>query len=613
MKKGVDVIKKYLENAPELPGVYRMIGADDEVLYVGKAKNLKNRISNYTNLKNLTHRISTMILSTEQMELVTTNTESEALLLEANLIKNFRPRYNILLKDDKSFPYIELSVSHKFPRLSSHRGKKKKNNLYFGPYSSVGDVNRSIIILQKGFLLRTCSDNNFKSRERPCLEYQIKRCSAPCVGKITEAEYNDSVKEVSGFLEGKNTSIQEKIRKQMDEASNNFEYEKAAIFRDRIKSLAELQKFENVNTKNISEADIIAVAEMGDKFCVQVFFVRNNQILGNKSFFPSQTKDCNKEDVLEAFINIFYNKHPVPNKVICSDFINGMEIVREALTHLRGGDVDILFPQKGEKANIVKFAYSNAKAALERKIEENLNEKALLKKVADLFDIDQEIKRIDVFDNSHIFGKHAVGAMIVSGEDGFIKNQYRKFNVDSGSSNRGGDDYFMMRQVLERRYRNIFDEQNKFHDNDSKPDLILIDGGKGHLKVAKEVFDRLGNNNTKFVCIAKGVDRNAGREVFHMSGTPPFQLPEKDPVLFYLQRLRDEAHNFAISSHRTKRNKSISKSVLDEIEGVGATRKKALFNRFGSIKNIEAASIEELCSVKEISKKLAKVIYIHFH
>lgn len=620
MKNGVDTIKGYLTNTPELPGVYRMIGENEEVLYVGKAKNLKNRISNYTNLQNLTHRIATMVLSTRDMEIITTRTESEALLLEANLIKNFSPKYNILLKDDKSFPYIELSTNHEYPRISRHRGKKKKDNLYFGPYSSAGDVNRSIIILQKVFLLRTCSDNDFKSRTRPCLEYQMKRCSAPCIGKINVADYKKSVKEVENFLNGKNHDIQENMRIKMEEASNNLEYEKAVIYRDRIKSLSSLQKFQGINPKNISNADAIAVARINDKFCIQVFFIRNNQILGTKAFFPSQTKGYNSNDVLKSFIVSFYNKHPVPKQVICNEHIEDVMVIEDTLKylrhlrHLKRDDVKIIFPIRGEKANLMEFVYSNAKSALERKIKENINENELLEKVAELFNIENPIKRIDAFDNSHIFGKYAVGAMIVAGENGFIKNQYRKFNVDSGS-NKGGDDYFMMKQVLSRRYKNLSkkDKDSEFENESSKPDLILIDGGSGHLKVAEEVFKKLEINDIKFVCIAKGEDRNAGQEVFYMTGVTPFKLPPKDSVLFYLQRLRDEAHRFAISSHRQKRQKSISKSALDEIDGIGSLRKRALFNRFGSVKNIEAASVEELCSVKEINIKLATIIYNYFH
>lgn len=595
MSNGRKIIKDFVETAPDVPGTYRMLGEKGDVLYVGKAKNLKKRISSYTILEKLPPRLQRMVMTTASMEITITRNEAEALLLESNLIKNLKPRFNILLRDDKSFPYIAINKEHDFPRISKHRGDKKTASVYFGPYPSGGDVNRAISALQKAFLIRPCADSIFSNRSRPCLEYQIKRCSAPCVAKISKEEYAILVKQAEEFFSDKSHEVQQQLTEQMEEASRKTNYEKAAIYRDRIRALSAIQAKQGININSIKDADVIALAKDGEKICIQVFFIRGGQTIGNKPYFPSQTEGYKSAEIMEAFLSRFYQDNIPPKLVLLSHDVFGKKLLEEALK------IKLFLPQKGEKRALVETALANAKEALERKIHEAAGEKELLKKLADLFGIDDEIKRIEVYDNSHIFGKHAVGTMIVAGPEGFNKSAYRRFNVDAGAKKTGGDDYFMMRQVLTRRFTKMADE--------NRPDLVLIDGGGAHMKVAEQVFADLGISEIFFACIAKGPDRNAGREDFYIPGKKPFKLTEGDPLLYYLQRLRDEAHRFAIMSHRSKRAKSITKSALDEIPGIGAKRKKALLNHFGSVNGIEQATIEELMKVEGINKKAAQQIH----
>ncbi len=598
----IEIIHKFLESAPENAGVYRMFDDKGHALYVGKAKNLRKRIANYTDIKRNVPRIQRMIIATYSMELTSTRTEAEALLLEANLIKKLKPRYNILLRDDKSFPYIAISDRHKFPRIMKHRGSRKQGFSYYGPYASAGGVNSAISTLQKAFLLRPCTDSVFSSRNRPCMEYQIKRCSAPCVEKISDEEYIELVSQTKKFLTGKSSDVQKSLIKEMEEASDNLEYEKATIYRDRIRALSHIQAKQNISSKTIIDGDIVALTSNGNKVCIQIFFIRNGEMLGNKPYFPSQTEGYNINEIMEAFLANFYQNNTPPPTIISSHDIFGKIVLEEALSELANRKVTITIPLKGEKRELVEMAIENAKEALSRKVKEQSTEKELLKKTAEIFDIEDEIKRIEIFDNSHIFGKNAVGGMVVAGEEGFMKESYRKFNVDSGAKNTGGDDYYMMRQVLTRRYGRLKKEDATF------PDLILIDGGAGHLTIAKEVFKEL-EISIPFVCIAKGEDRNAGREDFYMEERETFTLPPDDPVMYYLQRLRDEAHRFAIGVHRKKRAADQTKSVLDEISGIGAARKRALLNHFGSATAIAEATLQELEKINGINKKTAKVIF----
>ncbi len=604
--KGVEVIKHYLQDMPALPGVYRMLNEKGDVLYVGKAKNLPKRVVNYTQLARLTPRIAAMVLATTQMEITTTRTEAESLLLESNLIKSLKPRYNILLRDDKSFPYIELTMGHDYPAIKKHRGRKKNNSLYFGPYASAGDVNRSLATLQKTFLLRTCTDSEFAKRTRPCMEYQIKRCSAPCVDKISHADYLSSSKHAKEVLSGKSHEVKLHLQHAMEQASETMEFEKAAIYRDKIKALSAIQATQDINSHVVKNADVIAITEQQQHFCVQLFFIRHGQTLGTKAFFPRQTDESSLEEVLEAFLSAFYQDTPCPPLLLISHDIHARQVLEEALSSINEHRVKIDIPLRGEKRKFIEITLENAKNALTKKRIQEASEKEILQRVAEIFHIDHPIKRIDVFDNSHIFGKHAVGGMIVAGEEGFIKQAYRTFNVDAGEKVTGGDDYFMMRQMLSRRYRPPLAE-------DAIPDLILIDGGAAHLAVATEVFSSLDIPAIPYACIAKGPDRNAGREDFHLPNQTPFTLAPNDPALYYLQRIRDEAHRFAITTHRNKRQKNTHKSALDDIEGVGPHRKKMLLLHFGSVHHIKEATLEELCNVPNINKKTAQLIHEHFH
>lgn len=608
---GVKAIERHLQHMPEEPGVYRMLNSDGDVLYVGKAKNLKKRVISYTQLARLVPRIQRMVMQTAEMEIVTTRTEAEALLLEANLIKSLKPRYNILLRDDKSFPYIAITGTHDYPRITKHRGEKKPTDTYFGPFASAGAVNHTITVLQKAFLLRPCSDSVFSGRTRPCLEYQIKRCSAPCVNYISKEDYQALVKQGQDFLSGKSRDIQAELTRQMEEASARMDYEEAAQIRDRIKAMASIQAKQGINAASLAEADIVALHREEVQCCVQVFFVRGGQTLGHKAYFPTQTDGYSDEEVMEAFLGRFYQNHPAPPLILLSHDLFSKQVMEEALQSKERAKIRILIPQKGEKRQLVETALANAQGALHRKLQEEASEKERLAGVATLFGLTPPIRRIEVYDNSHIFGKHAVGAMIVAGEEGFMKQAYRKFTVDPGEENTGGDDFWMLRQMLTRRFKRLKKEHPTRDDH--WPDLLLIDGGAGHLTIAQEVMEELELTEIPLVCIAKGPDRNAGREDYYQPGKKPFKLPPSDPVGYYLQRLRDEAHRFAINAHRGKRANAIRTSVLDDIPGIGATRKKALLHHFGSARGVEEARLEELMKVDGISRATAKTIYDYFH
>lgn len=611
MIDGVEIIKSYLKNLGTQPGVYRMIDEKENVLYVGKAKNLTNRVKNYTNLKNLSHRIAKMVSLTRSMEFITTHTEVEALLLEANLIKRYKPQYNILLRDDKSFPYILIDTSHKSPQVLKHRGAKKRDGHYFGPFASVGAVNASLNILQKAFSLRTCSDSIFNSRSRPCLLYQIKRCSAPCVDKISEKDYNALVDEAHDFLSGKSDTIKNRFTKKMQKASSDQNYELAAVFRDRLKSLAAVQSRQDATDGKLNEADVIAAYKQGDQTCVQVFFYRGGQNWGNKAYFPSHDKDQHVDEILPAFISQFYDNKLPPKKIFINNTIKQKALLEEALAVKAERKVHITMPQRGSNLLLVEMVEKNAREALERKVAETSSQAKLLAGVAKLFDLETSPNRIEVYDNSHISGTCAIGAMIVSGPEGFDKKSYRKFNIESENIS-AGDDFAMMREVMTRRFKRQLREDPD-RSAPTWPDLLLIDGGKGQLSTVMGVLEDLGVSNIPVVAIAKGPDRNAGREDFYIAGKSPFKLAPNDPVLYFLQRLRDESHRFVIGSHRSKRTQKIHKSILDDLPGVGAMRKKALLLHFGSAKAVEGAAIADLQKVNGISKALATQIYDYFH
>ncbi len=606
LASGRKIIKSYADELSHSSGVYMMIDTENNILYVGKAKSLKNRVLNYVNSSALNTRLQRMISLTAKMEIISTRSEAEALLLEANLIKKHSPRYNILLKDDKSFPYIYFSDDHDFPRISKHRGAKTGKGKYFGPFVSAGAVDETITILQKAFLLRNCSDNIFKNRTRPCLQYQIKRCSAPCVDYINKEDYAQLNRQAYDFLSGKSRQIKDELLQEMEEASKAQDYEKASVIRDRIRCLTQVQQQSKLSSVAIEDADLIALAKDGDDCAIQIFSFRCGCNYGSKNYFPSNTGEHTSGEIIASFIAQFYQAQPVPKLILTSEQVEDAQLLEEALRLNTDYAVTISCPQRGEKRELMEQALRNAREALSRHLSTNISQKASLQAVQELFGLDEIPRRIEVYDNSHISGTNQVGAMIVAGADGFIKNQYRKFDIKNLATT-GGDDYAMLREVLTRRFKRLQDEQQ------NKPDLVLIDGGAGQLGVATQVFEDLGIDDIVYVGIAKGEDRNAGREHFFMRGREPFQLPENDAVLHYLQRLRDEAHRFAIGAHRNKRSKSMQVSELDTIAGIGAARKKALLQHFCSARAVAAASIEEIGQVAGISKEKAKIIYHHFH
>ncbi len=610
--QGVDVIREYLKTLPPTPGVYRMLDGDGTVLYVGKAKNLKNRVSSYTQIRQLSQRIARMVAATRSMVFVTTNTEVEALLLEANLIKRYKTVYNVLMRDDKSFAYIKIDRRHEWAHLSKHRGaRSEKKTEYFGPFASAGAVNKTLNALQKAFLLRTCSDSVFESRSRPCLLYQIKRCSAPCVGRISAADYNTLVKEAKEFLIGKSRKIQQELSRFMEEASAGLDFETAAVYRDRLRALAHVQSKQDINSAMLPNADVFSAHQNGGQTCIQVFFFRNGQNWGNRAYFPRHDRDHGPDAVLGPFISQFYDNKPPPRLVLVNAAFDQMDLLGEALTISAGHKVRVQVPLRGEKRKIVDLAVRNAKDALDRRMAEASSQGRLLSAVADAFDLEAPPGRIEVYDNSHISGTNALGAMIVAGPEGFDKNAYRKFNIKDKDLS-PGDDFGMMREVFTRRFARLVKEDPE-RSAGQWPDLVLIDGGTGQLSAVEGVLADLGIEDVALVGVAKGPDRNAGREDFYLPGREPFKLPPNSPVLYFLQRLRDEAHRFVIGGHRARRSQDIRKSKLDGLPGVGAKRKRALLNHFGSAQAVTAAGVEDLASVPNISIALARKIYDYFH
>jgi len=608
---GVELISSRLKHLPNGPGVYRMIDSTGMPLYVGKAKSLRKRVTSYTRPRGLPERIRVMVAHTVDLEIVSTHTEVEALLLESNLIKQLRPRYNILLRDDKSFPYILLRTDSDWAQLLKHRGARSRDGEYFGPFASAGAVNRTLNTLQKVFPLRSCSDSIFAGRTRPCLQYQIKRCTAPCVGLIDADEYGEIVDQARAFLSGRSRDVQQVLSKKMEDASEALDYETAAIYRDRIRALTQVQAHQDINVGSIAEADIIAAHQEGGSTCVQVFFYRAGQNYGTRTYFPNHAKAIGVDEVLEAFVGQFYSDKKPPKLVLISHKLPNQDLFEEALSIRADRRVEVSRPQRGTRKTLIDSAMRNAADALARRLSESATQRKLLDGVAQLFDLDAPPKRIEVYDNSHISGTNALGAMIVSGEEGFEKNAYRKFNIKNPQT-APGDDYAMMREVLTRRLSRALKEDPD-REGASWPDLILIDGGPGQLSVAMEVLDELGIPDQPIAAIAKGPDRDAGRERFHVPGRTPFTLPLQDPVLYFMQRLRDEAHRFAIGSHRARRGKDIARSLIDEIPGIGAKRKRALLNHFGSAASVARAGLSDLEAVDGISRTVAQRIYDHFN
>jgi excinuclease ABC subunit C len=691
LQAGPEAIARYVKNLGTGPGVYRMLDRAGGVIYVGKARNLKNRVQNYARLGGHTQRIAAMIRSTVSMEFVNTATEAEALLLEANLIKRFKPRYNVSFRDDKSFPYIVIRRGHGAPQIAKHRGPRTIAGDYFGPFASAGAVNRTINTLQRAFLLRSCSDSVYESRTRPCLLYQIKRCSAPCTGEISSGDYAKLVEDAAAFLSGKTDAVQKKLNALMEEAAEKLEFERAAKYRNRLWALAHVQAHQGINPQGVEEADVFAIAQEGGHTCIQVFFFRNSQNWGNRAYFPRAAGGLGAEEVLGSFISQFYDDKIVPRCVLLSAEVPEQELIAEALSTKLGRRVEVLTPKRGEKHGLVQHAVQNAKEALARKLAESSSQGKLLAAAGAVFGLDRAPRRIEVYDNSHIMGTNAVGAMIVAGPEGFVKNQYRKFNIKTEGLT-PGDDFGMMREMLMRRFKKLLkehglpagetapsdDESRPPHpvllpsgrrddvaavedslsacdegrspsslsprgegwgegglpagengepvedgsgekaeaqggDASAWPDLLLIDGGAGQLSAAQEVLAGLGLHGLAIAGIAKGPDRNAGRERFFMSGKPPFSLPPNDPVLYFVQRLRDEAHRFAIGSHRAKRKKAMSETSLDDIPGIGPARRRALLRHFGSAKSVSRAGLPDLQAVPGISAAMAQQIYNYFH
>jgi excinuclease ABC subunit C len=610
-RSGAEVIRAYLPGLPDRPGVYRMLDAHSAVLYVGKARSLRKRVANYAHGTGHTNRIARMIAATASMMFVTTETETEALLLEANLIKQLKPRFNVLLRDDKSFPHILIGGEHAFPQLRKHRGLKATKGRYFGPFASAGAVNRTINTLQKAFLLRTCRDSIFANRTRPCLLHQIKRCCAPCVGYVSAEEYAAMQEDAIRFLEGRSTRVQAELAEQMAEAAANMEYERAAALRDRIRALTAVQANQDVNPEGVEEADVVALHEDGGHACVQVFFFRANQNWGNRAYFPRTGAGAGPAEVLEAFLAQFYGDKTPGRLILLSHEIENAELIAEALSVTAGRRVQIATPRRGEKLRLVEDATRNARESLARKMAESASQARLLEGLADAFGLEGAPGRVEVYDNSHIMGTNAVGAMIVAGPEGFVKNQYRKFNIRSTTLT-PGDDFGMMREVLTRRFSRLLKEDPD-RDKGDWPDLVLIDGGAGQVKAAAEALEELGVEEVALVGVAKGVDRDAGKEEFHIPGRPAFALPHRDPTLYFIQRLRDEAHRFAIGAHRDKRAQATTRTPLDDAPGIGPARKRALLAHFGSAKAVARAGVEDLMKVEGISEKTAEALYAFFH
>ena len=616
LANGRAVIAAAVKVAPAGPGVYRMIDIGGEVLYVGKARSIAKRIASYTRPAGLVTRIARMVAATARMEFITTRSEIEALLLESNLIKKLRPRFNVLLRDDKSFPYILITGDHAAPQIVKYRGARNRKGRYFGPFASGGAVNRTLTALQRAFLLRTCTDAVYESRTRPCLLFQIKRCAGPCTGEISLADYAGLVSEAADFLSGRSSRVREAIAHDMEQAAEALEFERAAVFRDRLAALAAVQAQQGVNPRGIEEADVFAIHQEGGFSCVEVFFFRTGQNWGNRAYFPRADRSLEPGEVLGPFIGQFYDDKPPPRQVLISHEIEEQALLGEALSERAGHKVEIISPKRGEKRELIEQVAQNAREALGRKIAETSSQARLLAGVAEAFGLTTVPRRIEVYDNSHIMGTNAVGGMIVAGPEGFLKGEYRKFNIRSTEIT-PGDDFGMMREVLERRFgrlmREASDAQGQQQETPVWPDLLLIDGGAGQLRAVRETLEALGVTGVALVGIAKGVDRDAGRERFFVDGREPFMLPARDPVLFFVQRLRDEAHRFAIGAHRAKRAKAMTSTGLDDIPGIGPSRKRALMRAFGTVKAISSASIADLAKVEGISAQLAKAIYDTFN
>lgn len=612
IETGVAAIRNVLKTLPIKPGVYRMHDARGDVLYVGKARSLKNRVGNYVQVPRLPKRLQRMVAQTRSMTIVTTNNEAEALLLEAQLIKRYRPAYNVLLRDDKSFPYILLRSDHIFPRIQKHRGARRAKGKYYGPFASAGSVNQTLNALQKLFLLRSCTDSFFANRSRPCLLYQIKRCSAPCVGRIDAVGYAELVRDAQDFLDGKSTRVQAKLGVQMQDAAASLDFEQAALLRDRLKALTFIQGSQAINAEGLGDADIFALAVKGGHMCIQAFFIRGGQNWGHRSFFPAHTADVPEDEVLRDFVMQFYESAPPPRTILVDRSPAEADVIAEALHVLSGHKVAISVPQRGERAKLIQQASRNAEEALDRHQAESTTQAKLLREVAELFDLAEPPQRIEVYDNSHIQGTNALGAMIVAGPEGFMKGQYRKFNIKRAET-QPGDDFAMMREVFSRRFARAQTEDPD-RDKGDWPDLVLVDGGKGQLSVALESLEELGIENLAIVGVAKGPHHGReGREVFHLPDGRDFLLPVNSPVLFYLQRLRDEAHRFAIGAHRQKRAKAMTTSPLDEVPGIGPARKKALLMHFGTARAVRDASLQDLQRAPGVSAAVAQTVYDFYH
>lgn len=622
-KIGPEVIQTLVKRLPNAPGVYRMMNAAGDVLYVGKARSLKKRVTNYANGRFHTNRIGRMVRETATMEFVVTRTEIEALLLEANLIKRLRPRFNVLLRDDKSFPYIVLTGNHPSPGIFKHRGARSQKGDYFGPFASAGAVGRTINSLQRAFLLRTCTDSVFETRTRPCLLFQIKRCSGPCTQEISPEDYAELVTETKDFLSGRSQKVKTEISQQMQMAAEDLDFERAAVYRDRLAALSHVQSHQGINPQGVEEADVFAIHQEGGQVCIQVFFFRTGQNWGNRAYFPKADPALEAQEVLSSFLAQFYDDKPCPRAILLSHKVEEEELLEQALATKAGHKVSILAPQRGEKKDLVDHAVQNAREALGRRLAETSTQARLLAGFAETFGLEKPPRRIEVYDNSHIMGTNAVGAMIVSGPEGFVKNQYRKFNIRSTDIT-PGDDFGMMREVMQRRFSRLVkehggDQPQAEEDAENAafpawPDLILIDGGQGQMTAVREILAELGiEDRVVAIGVAKGQDREAGRERFFARGKAAFTLPVRDPVLYFVQRLRDEAHRFAIGSHRARRKKEMTKNPLDEIAGIGPTRKRALLLHFGTAKAVRNAAMDDLMAVDGISESVARLVYNHFH
>ena len=611
LEKGVAAIREVWKTLPRRPGVYRMQDARGDVLYVGKARALKNRVTNYTQVAKLPKRLQRMVAQTRSMTIVTTRTEAEALLLEAQLIKRFRPAYNVLLRDDKSFPFILLREDHDFPRVQKHRGARRIKGSYYGPFASAGSVTRTLNALQKLFLLRSCSDSFFANRSRPCLLYQIKRCSAPCVGRISKDDYAELVADSKAFLAGKSTNVQSRLSKLMAEAAAGQDFELAAVYRDRLRALTYIQGSQTVHAEGLGDADIFALACKAGTMSIQAFFIRGGQNWGHRAFFPAHTNDVPEGEVLSSFLVQFYEDMPPPRRILVDRELPDGALLAEALGERAGHKIAIERPLRGDRRKLVEQACRNAEEALERRMAETTTQGKLLRELADTFELAEPPKRIEVYDNSHIMGTNATGAMIVAGPEGFRKTNYRKFNIKRPET-QPGDDFAMMREVLERRFARL-EKEDPDRSSGEWPDLLLIDGGKGQLSAVCEILEDAGVHDVPVVAVSKGPDRNAGREIFHMPGGREVSLPPNSALLFYLQRLRDEAHRFAIGTHRQKRAKSLTTSSLDEVPGIGPNRKRALLMHFGTARAVKGAALEDLERAPGISKAMARQLHDFFH